>query len=464
MKIILPAILCFFFFNFSTVPVEKSTTYAEDFNVLVTTLREMHPLLYKNFGKKEFDAEVKKVSSRLEQISSAPKAIYIIEEFLYKIKSSHCGNLSIYGDLGITQALPFSVYIVDRELYIKEYPDDSSYNGTRIISIENTKGKDLVDSLKIFFPIDGKRELIMNYEQLFFNSLYGFFCGQKDVYSVKTEKGFLQCVAIKRGTDVFNRIVLKNMDAYFGKGRKLTKIITDDYGYFKFENFKVDKEGKNVTKEYISLIKELNAKKIKNLVIDLRGNNGGDAYVTGEMASYVCDHPFHVFDDVYYSMQKKPTFENYIVDKSMYFNVRNLRTKKEDSLRHVVRLERGIKTTNPDKDRFTGHIYVLVSSVSESASTMFCSYIMDQPNVTFVGSETAGAVNYFWASNMIPVKLPSMKTTFAFYGELLELKRGSSFTEEQKPLIPDVFVHYFISDLTSGRDLEMEWVNNAVRK
>src|SRR6266540_1515731 len=132
MKIILPAICFFFLFNFSTVPLENGKKYAEEFNALVTTLREMHPLLYKNFSKTDFDAEVKKVCTRLEETSSAPKAIYIIEEFLYKLKSSHCGNLSIYGDLGIMKALPFSVYIVDTELYIKEYPADTTWNGTKI--------------------------------------------------------------------------------------------------------------------------------------------------------------------------------------------------------------------------------------------------------------------------------------------------------------------------------------------
>ena len=86
----------------------------------------------------EFDNDVKKISERLLQSPSPNKAIYIIQEFIYKIGNGHAGDISIYnGDLGITKALPFSVYIIDADLYINDYPADTTFNGTKIIAIEN---------------------------------------------------------------------------------------------------------------------------------------------------------------------------------------------------------------------------------------------------------------------------------------------------------------------------------------
>ena len=123
---------------------EIGKKYADDFNALITSLKELHPHLYANISKDEFDKEVKTISQRLLQTTSRSKAIYIMQELVYKIGNAHAGNLSVYSirnDTTITKVLPFSVYILNHQLYIKNYPADTSYNGIKIQSIENTNSK-----------------------------------------------------------------------------------------------------------------------------------------------------------------------------------------------------------------------------------------------------------------------------------------------------------------------------------
>lgn len=163
--------------------VDIGNKYLSDFNMLVTNLKELHPILYKNISQDEFNNDVKRISERLIQTNSQNQAIYMIQELIYKIGNGHAGDISVYnGDLGITKALPFSVYILGGDLYINDYPADTSYNGTKINSIENTNSRAIIDSLKIFFPTDGNRDVICYFLQPYFNTYYSAFCIQKDTF------------------------------------------------------------------------------------------------------------------------------------------------------------------------------------------------------------------------------------------------------------------------------------------
>ena len=95
-------------FNFGISQNDIGNKYLTDFNMLVTNLKELHPILYKNISQDEFNNEVKKISERLIRTNSKNQAIYMIQELIYKIGNGHAGDISVYnGDLGITKALPF---------------------------------------------------------------------------------------------------------------------------------------------------------------------------------------------------------------------------------------------------------------------------------------------------------------------------------------------------------------------
>ena len=434
--------------------------YLTDFNMLVTNLKELHPILYKNISQDEFNNDVKRISERLIQTNSQNQAIYMIQELVYKIGNGHAGDISVYnGDLGIIKALPFSVYILGSDLYINDYPADTSYNGKKINSIENTNSKSIIDSLKIFFPTDGNRNVICYFLQPYFNTYYSAFCTQKDTFLINTEKGLIKASACIKGTDLFDKLIIKkNWKEYFGENGFKTET-TPNYGYFRFERFNNSK----IENQYYSLIKELNTKKIKNLIIDLRYNNGGEALMTGKMASYLKTKPFKIFTNMYITNIRKPTNLKYIGDKR-YFKFRNLRTVKENNLRKVVRFEKCLKDTKPNKDSFKGHIYILTSSITLSSSTMFCKYLKDEQNVTFVGTETSGAINYLWASNFCVTNCPNLNTTFSFGMELLELKENSVQEELPQGFIPENKVEYTIQDRLHKTDKELEWIKSDILK
>jgi hypothetical protein len=464
LKRFITALLFLFASSGISAQTRAGVSYVEDFNLLINSLQELHPLLYTNITKEQFDTEVSEISQRLLTTSSRFKAIYIIQELFYKLGNSHAGNISAYSDLGADKVLPFSVYIIGHELYIKNYPADTSLNGIKIHAIEKTSSPQLIDSLKIFFASDGNRDVISYNLQLLFNNLYGAFSTQKDTFTVNTEKGIIKMAAATRGSSVFEEMILKTGDAYFGKDRFLQNKITSDYGYFRFASFASNYKGYPIEDSFYSFIKEANSKQLKNIVIDLRYNSGGDPFLAGRMTSYLSDHPFRIFERIFITPARKPTFIKYMSQRKIY-RVRGIKSRYEnDDLRQIVRFEKGLKLKQPHPERFKGKIYIITGSVTQSSSTMVCKYLMDQPNVIFVGSESIGSVNYFWANNLCTINLPDLETVFAFGLELIELKEGSSKKELPVGLIPDHKIEYTISDLIQGKDKEMEFIKNDLKK
>lgn len=447
----------------------KGEQFLRDFTMLEVSLQELHPLLYNTIGKDKFDKEVKSIKERLLRTEDESDAVYMMQELMYKIGDAHSGNISVYSlrsDTSIRNILPFSVYIINHDLYIKDYPGDTTYNGTKLLSVENTDASLLIDSFRIFFPNDGAREVADFHVQPFFNALYATFCNQREVFYLNTSKGKLTVPAAKKGTSLFDLLMNKTDSAYLGTDRIVKTEITPDYGYFSFAGFIPKYKHYTIEKDYDSLIAILIEKQIPNLIIDLRYNQGGDPEMGARMVSYLKSDRFRIFENMYEVKCRKPTYEKFLSGSKVYYRARNIRTSQAGELREVVRMERQLGWVDPNKKQYTGHIYILTGSVTKSASTMFCKYLIGQPNVTFVGSETSGAINYFWAGGpngaYCELTMPSLKTNFGFAIELNELKAGSIATELPMGLIPDKEIDYTIEDLMAHRNLELEWIKSDI--
>lgn len=457
-------LLLFILIGFSCQAQEVSgADYLDDFNIIIRSLQELHPKLYTNISKDDFDTQVAEISQRLLVTSSRSKAIYMIQELFYKLGNSHAGNISVFDDLGVQKTLPFSVYIIDHNLYIKNYARDSSLNGLKINAIEHTPSTKLIDSLKIFFATDGNVPVISNNLQPLFNNIYGFFSYQKDSFLIDTEKGPIKMAAALKGDSIYEALIHNHSEAYFGKDRFLKKIITADYGYIKFAGFVPTFKGYEIEKEYNAFIKEANEKQLKAIVIDLRNNSGGDPYLAGRMTAQLIDHPFRVFEKLYITPVGVPTYIKWMENKKA-FRIRHLKANDIGDMNEIIHYEKGLKITEPSPERYKGKIYVITGSITQSSSTMMCKYLMGQPNVTFVGSPTIGAINYFWAGSHCSMKLTNLNTKFSFGLELIELKKGSNAKEKPENLVPEHLINYNIQERLQNRDKEMEFILEDLKK
>jgi hypothetical protein len=448
----------------SQVTIEKQN-YISDFDILIESLVELHPKLYSCISKEEFDQDVKTIRKRLEKIDSKSKAIYVIQELIYKIGNSHAINTSIYNEPELKYVLPFSVFIIDKRIYIKNCPSNKSLNGIELLEINNSTCESIIDSLKIFFPTDGHTNVISYNIQPLFNGLYGRFCQEKETNIITTKTGEFIIKSAIKDDSIYNEMILENAKAYFGENRYLKHEINEDYGYgyFQFIGFVSKYKGYEIEKEFYSFIKIANDKNLKAIIIDLRNNNGGDPYLCGKMTSFLSDHPFQLFEKVFITKTNKPTHIDKMSDK-FYFRLRKFKARKGEELNEIVRFEKGLKIIKPKTDRFKGNIYILSGALTQSSSTMMCKYLKNQKNVIFVGSPQIGAINYFWGNSHCQIDLPKLNTTFSFAVELIELEENSSKTDKPIGLTPDYLIQYNIEELIIGVDKEMNFIKSELQK
>lgn len=169
--------------------------------------------------------------------------------------------------------------------------------------------------------------------------------------------------------------------------------------------------------------REVNKKKIKNVVLDLRGNGGGDPYCSSYLFSY---------------LEKKA---------AKYF---------AEPYRHYEKLADPIPLA--EKNHFKGNLFILTDGNNFSTSGHLCALLKFHGRGVFIGTETGstftcnGAVEGFTLKNTrLFLKISTKSYAVAVEG----FKKG-------RGIIPDHIVNLSTGDLRSGRDGVLEYCKKFI--
>ncbi|HEY0987746.1 MAG TPA: S41 family peptidase [Kofleriaceae bacterium] len=151
-------------------------------------------------------------------------------------------------------------------------------------------------------------------------------------------------------------------------------------------------------------------KATKVLVIDLRGNGGGDDMYGALLVSYLTDKPFRYFDHIRIKTID-PSFKAY-TDLSAD-DQRGLREgttpDPAGGFLATEKLHPGITEQPPGKYPFLGQTIVLINGRTFSTAADFCAVAHHLKRATFVGEETGGAYHGNNSGDMPRLTLPSSK-------------------------------------------------------
>jgi hypothetical protein len=201
---------------------------------------------------------------------------------------------------------------------------------------------------------------------------------------------------------------------------------------------------------------------IKNLIIDLRSNGGGDVSMYIKLTKYIRNTPFKVADTCYAIAKNLSPYTSFI--KHGFFNNIGLLfiTKKhQDGNYHFGYWERHFYHPKTS-DHFDGNVYVLASGPTFSASTLFCNAVKGQGNVTIVGEETGGG----WHGNsgiLIPdITLPNTKLRVRL--PLFKLVQYNHVPKDGRGISPDIFVPPTVDGVRKNIDRKLEIVKEIIRQ
>ncbi|MBS1626640.1 MAG: hypothetical protein JSR09_01335 [Bacteroidetes bacterium] len=204
----------------------------------------------------------------------------------------------------------------------------------------------------------------------------------------------------------------------------------------------------------------IHKKNLKNLIIDLRENGGGNVDNFVKLTQYTKDTAFNIADTVE-AITRKLAYKKYIHPGIIqWLNLNFFTAKKVDGNYHQQRTEEHyfkLKT----KHHFNGHIYIITGGYTYSAATMFAGIMKGQHNVTLVGEETGGGYYGNTAMQIPDIILPTshLRVRLPLFKVILNtnrIKNGSG-------VLPDIYISPSSTAIKKNIDIKLDTIKNLIR-
>ncbi|MEO0341623.1 MAG: S41 family peptidase, partial [Bacteroidota bacterium] len=211
--------------------------------------------------------------------------------------------------------------------------------------------------------------------------------------------------------------------------------IKEQTAYLQLKSFNRQKlEAQNIKPEkfYGPFIDKMRAAKVKDFVVDLRGNSGGISEMAAKLLPYVIQSNFG---------------EVYLTSRSWKGQTRRYKLPNK-------RLKNG----------FTGQLWVLVDGHTFSAGSNMARYLKEYANAIVLGEETATRYEGFIAGSSERVVLPHSNIEVRIWRWHKELSASTKQTTTNRGLIPDHLVVNSIAAVLAERDLIMEKVDQLIKE
>jgi Peptidase family S41 len=467
----------------------NKTQIQADIAFLKSELEQSHPDIYKFTTKKRFDFICDSLST------NAPESADLRQTFVHLLKIVNeikCGHTyfkedkrlipnSVMGDgfvWGITNPkfLPLEVYIKDEQIFILRSYAKDKYNldrGDEIVSINNYSAKDILKVLTEYnynhpdgdSPNGKKYYLTKNFKFLLY-----LWLGFQQNYFLEVKRldvKYIENVIIPpiNLTTILKIDESRNIEN-INDSNNITFTIIDSLpntAYVRIKYF-LSVGSNNLflsdfEKKTAYIFKELKKKKIKNIILDFRGNSGGDINFTNKFLSYLIPHTFvspHI--SVRDGALPKVPIEQDLFSPS---NLNKFKTKIDNDFWEYNGSNIKIQ---PNKDLvFNGNTYVLINGGTFSAACYFASKLYNEGIGTFIGTSTGGTYIGSSAGTFYSLKLPNTKLEVNL--PLLRILHNVDLQRYKETYIkPDFEVKLNFEDFLKKRDTIMNYTIELIRQ
>jgi hypothetical protein len=481
--------ICCLFFGVSTMAQKKLANapkiapakLLQDLQTLHKVLEQNHPSMYWYTPKDSMDLHFSRALASVKDSMSAWQFRNVVATYLAQIK---CGHTSVHFSPKLTKwytafrfpqfPLQLKVWkdsaVVIGNLYAK---DSILKRGTIVTSINQLPVSALVDSMYSILSTDGnsinfKSQVLTNNFSSWYKARFG---NQDSVYQIS----YIDSLGNKQTTQIAAYVPPKPKKDSLSKSnvvssktktpkpapiKKWTLLVdsTANTAFMNLSSF----SGKGFRKFIRRSFRTIQNRGVKNLVIDLRSNGGGEIKNSTLLTQYISDHSFKIADSVVAKNRgiRKIPMSSYL-DVMGYALAKVMISKKaSDGGFHINRYEKHYYQPFT-KNHFDGHVYILQGGFTFSASTLFTSPLIKQKNVTIVGEETGGGY-YGNSAILIPnIKLPHSKLLFRLplYRMVMDKTRPKG-----GGVIPNVLVEPSSYAIKLGVDNKLEAVKKTIQE
>jgi len=260
--------------------------------------------------------------------------------------------------------LPLDINAVNDSLFVKStfICDSTLKRGYRILTIDNANSKDIIQQLKYNMSADGDNETYKYFKlNNAFSKYYYRHIGSPEEFEVgyfNPQNNSFDTITIKaRSRTEIDECGYVAIEGDSQQGLISARFVPDsNYAFLTVRFFPYEDYFDSFTEKLDDFFGQLSKTDINNLILDLRGNDGGNPYGTAHLLRYFIDKPTQ-----YFSYRSAPIYDD---------------------------LKRELQ---PFDNRFSGYIYALIDGGCFSTTGHFCSLLKYHNLATFIGGETGGS-------------------------------------------------------------------------
>ena len=442
-----------------------------DFDLLRKALEEAHTGLYRYVKKPEMDRIFAAQRARLGRPMTRVEFYAVVNEMLAAVR---CGHTGIRPDDGMRAVMtnarmfPLRLLLEGQRLMVmfNDTPADQTIRpGMEVVEINGRKVSTIFDQIMAKLPGDGDIETGKRARlQRNFGMNYWLFVEQTDTFMVRVRdaSGTISSATLAGVTDAERtknqnplnttlQAALYKLD--WSRDNLGLRFLKDpDIAQIRIRGF----GGRDYRQWIENTFQTLREKGTKTLILDLRGNGGGQDMYGALLVSYLTDKPFRYFDHINVKVLQPSFKEN-----------TDWNAEREKELREGVspnpaggylvteKGHPGVAEQPPGKYPFLGNVFVLIDGGTFSTAADFCAVTHHLKRATFIGEETGGG--YYGNNSGVEttVTLPNSKARlrvpmFEYWNAV------PGYDGKRRGIRPDHLVETKVANLLRGVDEQLE--------
>lgn len=452
-----------------------------DFRIMRGALEEAHPGIYWYRSKLEMDKCFDVAYQELDHEMTELEFFRTVAPLISKIG---CGHTWIATTESTQEkiwekgkVLPLKLKFTSGKAYcIQNNSKDSTaiQPGDEILTINNYSVDSLLALSNKFSPGDGfievgKLKILDNV----FNQFFTLYIGQPDKYHVKFKDGDEQVKEIEIDPLTLKEIELILKRRYANKTQRENKNITLSFlnnnsaallKIKEFSDWHTDGERIRFRDELRTSFAKVDSSRTRNLIIDLRDNDGGNENYGLLLFSYLTNKPFNGYKQIdfrttRFSFRKYTTtsWSEYMLFKAL------LKHEKVNDTTFLLTNSDATRKYQPNGNRFKGNIYILINRGSFSTTSDFAALVYSNKVAIFIGEETGGS--YFGNTSNYSFLLTLPNTKLKVNIPVARYQTNVTLNDRfGRGTIPDFEIKYSIDEIIQGIDKEMNTVLTLIGK
>jgi len=448
----------------------------DDLFILWSAIKEMHPGYGLYTPADSLQAAYNKTYQTITQPLYENEFIAHIYPLICKLR---CGHTQIrhsdnYKPLPSDPKephLPFEVLVRNHHAWVTTHATQLFSTGDEVISINDVPVTQIINNGYNLYCGDG---YIQTFKELFLSEYDGFedacfkYYHWQGPYRIKllTKQGAIKSVTENAAatSGPWQSLPERPIDNYAGW------VLSKNTGYLPLRFLKNTStalfEAKTFqyadTTIYTEAFKQIQQHGIKNLIIDLRHNTGGDIRIAEKLLSFLADSSFYIVKDVKSRVADPTTtrFEQYF-DTARTESFRNgfAPGNKEGNWYHInikpVFGQLYGRLPLAKKYHYHGNVYALIDGATFSSAALFTAAFKAQcKNVKFIGRETAGNEEGCNGGTLQRLTLPNTKIVVDF--PWMHLVSVANNPIHGRGIMPNYYVDYTAENVVSKKDLDLQ--------